>query len=99
MGVIVDTQNAREKTIYVAKMLLKIKHFVNIKMHDEILRLSFKNANSEASMWDIATIQRFFLSLDSTVGPKSFVYQFLDTLDERGQVVPNEGDKRGGWKG
>ena len=50
MGVIVDTQNAREKTIYVAKMLLKIKHFVNIKMHDEILRLSFKNANSEASM-------------------------------------------------
>ena len=30
------------------------------------------------------------------MGPKSFVYQFFDTLDERGQVVPNEGDKRGG---
>ena len=38
------------------------------------------------------------LSLCS-VDQKSFDYQFLDTLDKRGQVVTNEGDKKGGRKG
>ena len=34
-----------------------------------------------------------------TLDPKSFVYQFLATLDERGQGIPDDGDKRGGIKG
>ena len=33
-----------------------------------------------------------------TVDPKSFDYQFLARLDERGQGIPNDGDKRGGRK-
>ena len=28
----------------------------------------------------------------TTVDPKSFVYQFLATLDERGQFIPNDED-------
>ena len=31
--------------------------------------------------------------------PKTFVYQFLATLGERGQGIPNEGDKRGEREG
>ena len=31
--------------------------------------------------------------------PKSFDYLFLATLDERGQGIPNDGDKRGRRKG
>ena len=31
-----------------------------------------------------------------TVDPKSFDHYLLATLDERGQGVPNNGDKRGG---
>ena len=34
-----------------------------------------------------------------TLDPKSFRYQFLATLDERGQGNPKDGDKRGGRKG
>ena len=34
-----------------------------------------------------------------TVDPKSFVYQFLATLDEGEQGIPNEGDKRRERKG
>ena len=34
-----------------------------------------------------------------TLDPKSFDYQFLAKLDERGQGIPNDGDKRGGRKG
>ena len=34
-----------------------------------------------------------------TVDPKYFEYQFLATLDKRGQGIPNDGDKRGGRKG
>ena len=34
-----------------------------------------------------------------TLDPKSFDYQFLDTLDEMGQCIPNDGDKRGEEKG
>ena len=34
--------------------------------------------------------------LKVTVDPKSVDYQFLATLDERGQGIPNDGDKRGG---
>ena len=40
-----------------------------------------------------------FLNLRCTVDPKSFDYQFLDTLDERGQGIANEVDKRGGQEG
>ena len=35
----------------------------------------------------------------TTVDPISFDYWFLDTLNERGRVIPNEGDKRGVRKG
>ena len=31
-----------------------------------------------------------------TLDPQSFDYSFLATLDERGQGIPNDGDKRGG---
>ena len=31
-----------------------------------------------------------------TLNPKSFYYEFLATLDKRGQGIPNYGDKRGG---
>ena len=34
-----------------------------------------------------------------TLDPKSFDHYFLATLDERGQCIPNDGDKRGGRKG
>ena len=34
-----------------------------------------------------------------TVDPKSFDHYLLATLDERGQGVPNDGDKRGERKG
>ena len=37
--------------------------------------------------------------LQGTVDPKSFDYEILATLDERGQGIPNDGDKRGGRKG
>ena len=34
-----------------------------------------------------------------TLDPKSFDYQFMATLDERGQGIPNDGEKREGRKG
>ena len=34
-----------------------------------------------------------------TLDPKSFEYQFLATLDEMGQGIPKDGDKRGERKG
>ena len=35
----------------------------------------------------------------ATLDTKSFDYQFLATLDEMGQGIPNDGDKKGGRKG
>ena len=37
-------------------------------------------------------ISQFSFTLD----PKSFDYKFLATLDGRGQVIPNDGDKERG---
>ena len=37
--------------------------------------------------------------ISNTVASKCFEYQFLATLDERGQGNHNDGDKRGGRKG
>ena len=34
-----------------------------------------------------------------TLDPQSFDHLFLATLDERGQCIPNDGDKKGGRKG
>ena len=37
--------------------------------------------------------------MQGTKDPKYFDCQFLATLDERGQGIPNDGDKRGREKG
>ena len=36
------------------------------------------------------------MKVQITLGPKSFDYQFLATLDEREKGIPNEGIKEGG---
>ena len=38
-------------------------------------------------------------SLSATMDLKYFEYQFLATLNKGGQVIPNDGGKRGGRKG
>ena len=54
--------------------------------------------NIAYSLVKIEFKNQFLVRLEppNTLDPNSFDYKFLATLDERGQGIPNDGDKRGG---
>ena len=59
----------------------------------------FKIKNHQNSFMFSKDIPKNVPMLQCTLDPKSFDYSFLVTLDEKGQGIPNDGEKRGGRNG
>ena len=84
-------------------LMVKKAHFIHLNHSVKVQVLPPLDLLCLINPCDLNVRQYIFSAVQSvaqgTVDPKSLVYQFLDTLDKRGQVVTNEGDKKGGRKG